>query len=121
MQKSKDFTSQNISSSFAASSSAFDNMSDSILAIRDIDTGIEYYMDIFDTFLFEGHIYCAMSYLDSSFKQHEENIVIMRKIEDETSKSGYSFLSISDPQELEAVFECFFLRYEQSNMLNNDN
>lgn len=88
---------------------------DNLLAVlEDVDTGLEYYLDIVDQFRLNGREYVALiPYMDKRDPRDPE-FVLLRLLSGDGQNESTLYESIRDKQELQAVFDYFFSRYEQS-------
>jgi len=85
-----------------------------ILAVLvDIDNGHEYYMSIIDAFQLHGREYVVMYPYEPDDGTHANpELTILRAMRHESGEQYY--LSIKNRQELEAAFNHFFRRFEES-------
>lgn len=89
------------------------SIENNLLVLRDDETGIDYYMDIIDSFVYDGNTYTVMSSYEGDLSNtQKDEIVLMRFEIDPDSPLGYSYNSISDPKELNMLFDHFFTLYE---------
>ncbi len=87
---------------------------DDILAvIADIDSGHEYYMAFVDEFKFDGNEYVVMYNYEPDDGQHADPELIIMRSQRHVDGEQY-FLSIKNRKELDAAFNIFFQRFEES-------
>jgi uncharacterized protein YrzB (UPF0473 family) len=87
---------------------------DDVLAvIVDINNGHEYYMSFIDSFQMNGHDYVVMYNYEPDDGNHPEPEIAIMRSERHVSGEQY-FKSIKNKKELNAAFEAFFRRFEES-------
>ncbi|MDD2578521.1 MAG: DUF1292 domain-containing protein [Eubacteriales bacterium] len=87
---------------------------DDVLAvIADIDNGHEYYMSFVDAFKMNDHDYVVMYNYEPDDGRHEDPEIIILRSERHIDGEQY-FLSIKNRKELDAAFDMFFQRFEES-------
>lgn len=84
-----------------------------VAVIVDLKSGAEYYMFMIDEFAIEKKSYSVMvPYEPDRIRSKDAEIVILRT---RISKSGDRlYISITDKKELNAAFEIFYKRFEES-------
>ncbi len=87
---------------------------DDILAvIADIDSGHEYYMAFVDAFKLDGREYVVMYNYEPDDGRHADPEIIIVRSQRHVDGEQY-FLSIKNRKELDAAFDMFFQRFEES-------
>ena len=88
-------------------------MEEEVAVIVDIRTGAEYYMFQIDFFKIDKRAYTVMvPYEPGHIRKKESEVVILRS---QLSKNGDQlYIAIRDKKELEAAFNVFFNRFEES-------
>ena len=86
-----------------------------VAVITDVRTGAEYYMFMIDEFAVGRVKYTVMvPYEPDRVKAKDAEIVILRS---QIAKNGDQlYVSITDKKELNAVFDVFFRRFEESEL-----
>ena len=84
-----------------------------VAVIVDAQSGAEYYMFQIDFFKVDKRAYTVMvPYTPDRTKQKEAEVVILRS---QSAKNGDQlYIAIRDKKELEAAFDVFFKRFEES-------
>jgi hypothetical protein len=89
---------------------------DVLAVLVDIDNGHEFYMSFIDSFLMKNREYLVMYKYEPDDGSHAEPEITILRSERHSDGEQY-FLSIKDRHELDAAFEMFFRRFEESGSL----
>lgn len=98
----------------AAARLARDSEEETLAVLEDVDTGVEYYMDILDFFHLDGRNYVALFPLPERRLARNPELVLLRVVSGEGQPGSTIYESIRDKRELSRVFDAFFARYERS-------
>lgn len=98
----------------AAAIVARDGEEETLAVLEDVDTGVEFYMDIIDRFALNGRNYIALFPLPDKRQTTLPELVILRVISGDGQSVNSLFESIRDRSELNAAFDAFSIRYERS-------
>lgn len=93
---------------------ARDGEEEILAVLEDVDTGTEFYMDVLDTFEFEGRRYVALFPFSEKRQTRSPGLVILRVIQGEGQPGQTLYESVRDRRELKRAFDAFFARYEQT-------
>lgn len=86
---------------------------DVLAVLADIDNGHEYYMSFIDSFQMKNHEYVVMYNYEPDDGRHIDPEITILRSERHGNGEQY-FMSIKNRQELEAAFDLFFKRFEES-------
>jgi uncharacterized protein YrzB (UPF0473 family) len=86
---------------------------DVLAVLVDVDNGHEYYMSFIDSFQMKNREYLVMYNYEPDDGSHAEPEITILRSERHTDGEQY-FVSIKNRQELDAAFEVFFRRFEES-------
>jgi hypothetical protein len=86
---------------------------DVLAVLVDVDNGNEYYMSFIDSFQMKNREYLVMYNYEPDDGSHAEPEITILRAERHTSGEQY-FVSIKNRQELDAAFEMFYRRFEES-------
>jgi len=86
---------------------------DVLVVLADVDNGHEYYMSFIDCFQMKNREYAVMYNYEPDDGQHTEPEITILRSERHTNGEQF-FMSIKNRQELDAAFDCFFKRVEES-------
>jgi len=84
-----------------------------LAVIVDINNGHEYYMSLIDSFQIKDREYVVMYNYEPDDGNHAEPEIAIMRSEHHTNGEQY-FKSIKNKKELDAAFEYFYRRFEQS-------
>ena len=86
---------------------------DVLAVLVDIDNGHEYYMSFIDAFQMKGHEYVVMYPYEPDDGNHITPEIAILRARRHSNGEQY-FLSVKNRLELEAAFDLFFRRFEDS-------
>ncbi len=86
---------------------------DVLAVLTDIDNGHEYYMSFIDSFQMKNHEYIVMYNYEPDDGSHAEPEITILRSERHDNGEQY-FMSIKNHEELNAAFDLFFKRFEES-------
>jgi hypothetical protein len=89
---------------------------DVLAVLMDIDNGHEFYMSFIDSFQLKNREYIVMYNYEPDDGSHAEPEIIILRSERHSDGEQY-FTSIKNRRELDAAFELFFRRFEESGAL----
>lgn len=89
---------------------------DVLAVLVDIDNGHEYYMSFIDAFQIQGREYVVMYPYEPDDGNHMTPEIAILRSRRHSSGEQY-FLSIKDRRELDAAFDQFYRRFEESGVI----
>lgn len=85
-----------------------------LFVLQDLDTGMEFYLDMLDQFALDGRQYVAFFPMMDKRQTRSPQLVLLRLIQGNGEPGNTQYESIRNRKELQKVFDEFFLRYERS-------